>query len=78
MTSLHSYTVMAAMSGSKATVLIIVAAIGIIILVFRIKYAPPWWLRRHRDTNARREQRDQAPHPRGQRSGNDHDHDDAG
>lgn len=72
MTSLHGSAIVAALSG-KDTLLIIIAVIGVIVLAFRIKYAPPWWLRRHRE---QRQQADRTQQPPGDRA--DRGRDDTG
>ncbi len=69
MTSFDGYAGVAALSG-KGTFLIVTGVIAIVIFVFRWKYAPPWWLRSHRD-NSRQHQQDaqqqqQQPHDPGQ------------
>lgn len=55
----------ASASGGKLTFLIVFAVIAAVILVLRLKYAPPWWLRRLRARRLRRQrEQEQQRHDR--------------
>lgn len=45
----------ASASAGKITFLIVFAVIAMVILVLRLKYAPPWWLRRLRARRLRQQ-----------------------
>lgn len=73
MTALHGSLAIAAPSSGKATLLIVSAVIAVIVLVFRLKYAPPWWLRRHRENTRQSRQSDGVKQPPSDRTHRDQD-----
>lgn len=65
------------MSGHD-TFLIVTGALGVVVLVLRLKYAPPWWLRRHRENTSQHHQDVKARQPHDHREDGRRDADGSG